>query len=385
MKAMSRREFVKSTSTAAAATTFGVFPNPFSDQGVTYDKLPRWKGFNLLDFFTSNPKPSYPRLKTEEVHLKWMADWGFNFIRLPMAYPYFLRFDRSEPITTDRMEKFHRKRVREMDQIIEWADKYGIHVSLNLHRAPGFCINSGFVEPYNLWYSEQALDDFCAQWAFWAKRYRRYSPSQISFDLLNEPCLREDMNDQYSERKAVPGPVYRNLIMRASRAIKNENPKALIIADGNNIGADVITEATDLEVAQSCRGYTPHIISHYKAEWAFKDFSQLPQPEWPITHQNTVYDRVFLEQCYEPWIALTRQGIGVHCGECGCYKETPHDVFLAWFGDVLSIFKENQIGFALWNFIGDFGILDSRRKDVTYKTWNGHQLDEKLLKLLADL
>lgn len=30
----------------------------------------------------------------------------------------------------------------------------------------------------------------------------------------------------------------------------------------------------------------------------------------------------------------------------------------------------------------DFGILDSNRKDVKYKDWHGHQLDEKMLQLL---
>jgi aryl-phospho-beta-D-glucosidase BglC (GH1 family) len=55
---------------------------------------------------------------------------------------------------------------------------------------------------------------------------------------------------------------------------------------------------------------------------------------------------------------------------------------LAWFGDILEIFNENKIGFALWNFRGDFGILDSERKDVNYVDWYGHKLDKKLLDLM---
>ena len=54
-----------------------------------------------------------------------------------------------------------------------------------------------------------------------------------------------------------------------------------------------------------------------------------------------------LEEYYKPWIGLTKQGVGVHCGECGCWNKTPHDVFLAWFNDLLSILHENKIGFAL--------------------------------------
>jgi hypothetical protein len=59
-------------------------------------------------------------------------------------------------------------------------------------------------------------------------------------------------------------------------------------------------------------------------------------------------------------------------------------VFLAWFSDVLDILKQNNIGFALWEFIGSFGILDSGRTDVEYKDWYGHKLDAKLLKLMQD-
>jgi endoglucanase len=71
----------------------------------------------------------------------------------------------------------------------------------------------------------------------------------------------------------------------------------------------------------------------------------------------------------------------VHCGECGCWRRTPHDVFIAWFTDVVDILSSNNIGFALWNFIGDFGILDSNRTDVAYEGWHGHKLDKVLLDL----
>jgi hypothetical protein len=72
----------------------------------------------------------------------------------------------------------------------------------------------------------------------------------------------------------------------------------------------------------------------------------------------------------------------VHCGECGCWNKTPHAVFLAWFGDVLDILKQNKIGFALWEFSGDFGLINSGRTDVDYENWYGQKLDKKLLDLL---
>jgi endoglucanase len=272
--------------------------------------------------------------------------------------------------------------VDNIDKTVTLAHKYGMHVSLNLHRAPGYCVNAGFNEPYNLWTDQAALDAFCFHWNMWAKRYKRVSKKKISFDLVNEPSMREDMNDQHSKRSSVPGEAYRKVAKAAVEAIRSENPDRIVIADGNDIGNTVIPEITDLNIAQSCRGYTPGIISHYKAPWANKDPENLPEPKWPGQVGDRYLSRSILEDYYKPWIALAAQGVGVHCGECGCWNKTPHNVFLAWFEDLLDILNNEKIGYALWEFQGDFGLLNSRRADVAYEDWHGQKLDRKLLTLL---
>ncbi len=379
---MQRRTFIQNTGlvTAALSTTG---PGAFAlakPAATTKNKLPKWKGFNLLDFFS--PDPSRRRRGTQEDHFKWMQDWGFDFVRLPMAYPHYLTFDRSRNITPEEVYQIDQQAVDRIDQLVLLAHKYNLHVSLNLHRAPGYCVNAGFNEPYNLWTDQAALDAFCFHWTMWAKRYKNTSSEKISFDLLNEPGMRADMNDQHSKRGTVPGEVYRKMAKAASEAIRKENPTHLIIADGNDTGSSVIPEITDLDIAQSCRGYTPGIISHYKAPWANKNPDQLPEPKWPGQVGEKYLSRAMLDTFYKPWIELVNKGIGVHCGECGCWNKTPHDVFLAWFGDVLNILSTNGIGFALWEFIGDFGILNSGRTDVAYEDWHGYKLDRKLLTLL---
>jgi hypothetical protein len=56
------------------------------------NKLPRWKGFNLLDFYSPDPTPA--ARPTTDQHFRWMRDWGFDFVRIPIAYPHYLKFDR---------------------------------------------------------------------------------------------------------------------------------------------------------------------------------------------------------------------------------------------------------------------------------------------------
>ena len=375
---MKRRDFIKTTGMSAAAIS--LVDDAFSGIEKPTTKIPKWKGFNLLDFFSPNPMGQ--RIKTTEEHFKWMRDWGFDFVRIPMAYPSYLKFDRSRNILPEEVYNIDNESVDKIDSLVDLAHKHKLHVSLNLHRAPGYCINAGFHEPYNLWKDQAALDAFCFHWSMWAKRYKNVSLKKISFDLLNEPSMIEDMNDQHSKKSAVPGESYRKLAIAAAAAIRKENPKHLIIADGNSGGNYVIPELADLDIAQSCRGYYPGAISHYKAPWANKDVNNLPEPKWPGRVGDKDFSRAMLETFYQPWIDLAKSGVGVHCGECGCWNKTPHDVFLAWFGDVLDILSQNNIGFALWEFSGSFGILDSGREDVNYVDWYGHKLDKKLLDLM---
>jgi endoglucanase len=274
------------------------------------------------------------------------------------------------------------KVVDEIERLVFLANKNNLHVSLSLHRAPGYCVNAGFNEPYNLWKDEAAQKAFIFHWEMWAKRLKEVSRDKVSFDLVNEPSMREDMNDQFGNRESVPGAVYRKVAKETSEAIRKFNPSRIIVADGNDVGSSVIPEITDLDIAQSCRGYFPHYISHYRAPWVYKNPDTAPMPVWPGTIDNKYFGRESLEKFYRPWVGLVRRGVGVHCGECGCWRETPHDVFLAWFGDVLDILTRNGIGYALWNFRGDFGILDSGRKDIEYTDWHGHKLDLRMLNLL---
>lgn len=376
---MHRRTFIKNTGAVVAAGAAVSSGFSFKNQNAK-NKLPKWKGFNLLDFFS--PDPTSGRKPTTEEQFKWMSDWGFDFVRIPMAYPAYVKFDRSRNITPEEVYQIDEQAVDRIDKLVTTAHKYNIHVSLNLHRAPGYCVNAGFNEPYNLWTDQKALDAFCFHWNMWAKRYKGVSNKKISFDLLNEPSMREDMNDQHSKRSSVPGAVYRKLAIAASEAIRKENPMHLIIADGNDVGSSVIPEIADLDIAQSCRGYHPGAISHYKAPWAMKDTTNVPEPKWPGQVGDKYLSRAMLESFYKPWIDMVGKGVGVHCGECGCWNKTPHAVFLAWFGDVLDILTSNGIGFSLWEFAGDFGVLDSRRDDVAYEDWHGHKLDRKLLTLM---
>jgi endoglucanase len=324
-------------------------------------KLPRWRGFNLMEFFTVHSDGD-----VQEDDYRWMADWGFNFVRLPMCYTLW--------IEDDDPHRFSEPMLRKVDRAVELGRRYGLHTCLNFHRAPGFSVNPERTEPYNLWKDPQALDDFCLHWTTFARRYHGIPSDQLSFNLVNEPIA------------PVPGVMTREdheRVMRtAVAAVHAVDPQRLIILDGLSWANWPLTELADLPVAQSCRAYAPMGVSHYKASWV--NGESFPAPQWPGSWNSdgSLWDRGTLKAHYQKWADLAAHGVGVHCGEGGAFIYTPHDIVLRWLGDVLEILQSFNIGYALWNLRGGFGILDSERSDVNYEDWHGHKLDRDLLKLL---
>ena len=336
--------------------------------------LPRWRGFNLLEMYlaSSGPEPFH------ENDFRWIADWGFDFVRLPLSYTHWT-VD-GDPLRIDE------RGLERVDHAVTLAGRYGLHVCLNLHRAPGYCVNTERREPFNLWRDPAALKAFCLHWSLLAHRYRGISTARLSFDLVNEPPrpLPRVFSGLARRHGGFTRARHERVVRAAVAAIREVDARRLIIVDGLNYGRLPCPELADLPgVAQSCRGYEPFELSHYRADWVPRG-GRWREPGWPLRrdHFGRRWNRARLEKTYVPWVGMIGRGVGVHCGELGCHHHTPHAVFLAWLEDLLAVLSGHGIGWALWNFRGPFGVLDSRRSDVEYEPWHGHQCDRRLLTLL---
>jgi len=499
---MNRRTFIK---VSAAAVVAGCATPPMGRRlpEASWQKLPRWRGFNLLEKFNVGKNTAFV-----EADFQWMSDWGFNFARLPMDYRCWAKTPEAE---------FNEPTMKEIDQAIQWGGKYGVHVWINFHRAPGYTVAKP-PEPRDLW-TDTGIQDLCARhWATFARRYKGIPNSRLAFNLFNEPARIEPS-------------VYREVVGKMVAAIRAEDPHRLIVADGLEWGQKPVPELTDLQIAQATRGYAPAHLTHYKAGWVHSE--GFPPPAWPRPmafgllhgpaqkelhralilsgpfskaaqlriHVGTVSNRATLvveadgqtvftkefvcgpgagewkkaiykepwkiyqnlydrdysttipagtnevrlrlsagdwlqvsqigvrsadgredvlgltaeygktpvpirytpdnaavpfqtdqmedrlwlwDKMIEPWKKLQEQGVGVMVGEWGAFNQTPHDVTLRWMRDCLTNWKLAGFGWALWNFRGSFGILDSNRADVAYEDFRGHKLDRKMLKLLQE-
>ena len=394
-----RRKFLQGMSAAAAAGLLNLPANAAPGPALpapTAAKLPRWRGFNLLEKFIARLQNTAFR----EADFAWMAEWGFNFVRLPMSYhcwsdPHDWHLIR-EPV------------MKEIDAAVALGKQYGIHVCLNFHRAPGYSVDRSQAEPFNLWSDDPALEACVYHWRHFAARYRDIPNSALSFDLINEPGMKND-------HELLDDATYARVVQALVAGIRAESPDRLIIADGLSWGRIPVPALVGLGIGQSTRGYEPMEVSHWKADWVGGS-DQWSQPTWPLPatparvagdqHQLAGFRQVFkdnpivqrftgedaltqdwnrarlVRQLIKPWQDLEAMGVGVHVGECGAHNRTPHEVVLAWLRDLTGCWRDAGWGWALWNLRGTFGILDSERTDVRYENFRGHKLDRALLELL---
>jgi endoglucanase len=368
---MNRRDFICAAAGGATALMLpsrspGATPAP-NPSSVKQPVIPRWRGFNLTELTGGKRGQRYV-----ERDFAWMTRWKMDFARLPLSYWAWS--------TPEKWMEIDEDALKPIDEAIEWGRQYGVHINLNLHRIPGYCVNGREREPHQLFDSphdemSRALEAAVHHWSTLARRYRHIPSTQLSFDLFNEPPWMKT-HDRYVE-------VARALVA----AIREVSPERLIVADGADIGQTPVLGLVDLGLVQSTRGYLPKMVSHYTATWVPKnEFESFEPPTWPMKDaQGVLWDRAKLRtMLIEPWRPLVERGVPVHVGEWGCFVKTPHEACLGWMKDLLALWKEAGWGWAMWNLRGGFGIVDSGRADVAYEDFEGHKLDRRMLELMLE-
>lgn len=238
------------------------------------------KGFNLLGKFdVSWSNNGFPETEFSMIH-----QLGFNFVRLPLDYRTFTKAGDWNTFVETEMVK--------IDKAVQYGIKYGVHVCINFHRAPGYCVNSTTLpanQQLNLWTDAAAQDMFVKHWEFFANRYKAIAPDQLSFNLVNEPTN-------------VTSDVYVSIMKKAIQAIHAISPERIIFVDGMDYGSKIIASLKDeVNVAQSIHCYDPSGLTHYKAEWV-DGAANWAVPTWPMLWVSN-----FL---YGPWKSDWKSALG---------------------------------------------------------------------------
>ncbi len=243
----------------------------------------RQKGFNLLGKFDV----SWSNSGFTQKEFATIKDLGFNFVRLPLDYRTFTQ--------AGNWDKFTETEMLKIDKAVEWGALYNIHVCINFHRAPGYCVNSTTLpvnQQLNLWTDSIAQKAFVNHWEFFANRYKNIPAERLSFNLVNEPSN-------------VTEAVFVSVMKKAIKAIHSITPNRVIFVDGLDYGRKILLSLKGMpNIAQAMHSYDPFQLTHYKASWV-SGSSDWPVPQWPMLNISNYL--------YGPWKSdfkstLTLQG-----------------------------------------------------------------------------
>ncbi len=152
-----------------------------------------------------------------EADMKRLAGWGANTVRLAFSY--------NDLETDDNPAVWKEDGFKDIDDVAQWAKRYGIFLILDMHVTPG----GQSPQPYcaggrnSLWTDATEQTRFVALWAEIARRYHD-RPEVAAYELMNEPG---------SPQKKTPG-LLRAIDQRAIDAIRAVDPGKVIVVGGDN-------------------------------------------------------------------------------------------------------------------------------------------------------
>ena len=229
-----------------------------------------------------------------QADIKQIKNWGFNAVRLPIHYEYFVN-EGSPDVWKDQGFLL-------LDDVIAWCKTEGIYAIIDLHAAPGGQSNNA-ISDYDsskpsLWESAANQTKAVELWRKLSERYKNEA-WVAGYDLINEPAWN------------IPnGTDLRNIYGRMTDAIRANADNHILFIEGNWYANDFtgLTPAWDANMVYSFHKY------------------------WSTNNENDV-----------KWITdfRTAQNRPIWCGEHG---ENSNDHFTK----TAELFKANNIGSSWW-------------------------------------
>jgi len=280
--------------------------------------------------------------KTETFFVKWrenhftkqdvdsLAAWGFNSIRIPMHYNLFTLPIEKEPVSGENT--WIETGFDHIDDVLEWAEPYGIYVILDMHATPGgqgtgSDINDYDPSKFSLWESQENKDKLVALWTRIADRYKD-NEWIGGYDLINE-----------THWDLPGGTDLRNLFVDITDGIRSVDSNHTLFIEGNWYANDF-------------SGLTPtwddNMVYSFHKYWSYNDTASI---QWVLDLRE-------------------EHNVPLWMGESGENSNT-------WFTDAIKLFEDNGIGWAWWTMrkIGDIDspyavdINPGYQKILDY--WNG--------------
>lgn len=330
------------------------------------------QGINIGGYLSqcNHQKEHYDNFFCEN-DVRQIFEWGFDHIRLPFDYS----------VVQDQDGNKISEGIERLKDNVIWAQKYGLNIILDLHKASGYDFNfAGDKEQNNLFSSEELVQKFLALWRIIAKEFGAYK--NVAFELLNEVVENENAS------------AWNVLIKRAVEAIREISPLTPIIYGGIRWNRADTLKLLDLPVSDNIiytfHFYEPLYFTHQKAHWV--DNISMDDVSYPSTMDEFILRSAalgiqgeavtmsksatmgpeFIQEMVETAVTTAKEaGVPLYCGEFGVIDQAPVEDTLRWFQDTLSVYNKYDIGHAIWTYKQmDFGLTDDHYKPIQEQMLN---------------
>jgi aryl-phospho-beta-D-glucosidase BglC (GH1 family) len=335
-------------------------------EGVNKVRIERLaKGVNLSYWmWLNNGEPTELEKRFPDSDFELMTKLGLTHVRIPVEMANL--YDPQQP------ESLNQKNLSLLAEGIEKILTYKLAVIVDLHSI--FFQDGGVDFSGPLGKDESFTETFTYFWGNLAKYLSRLNPDWVYLEPMNEPVL-------IGQEEKWP-PLQKTII----RAIRENAPQHTILATGaqwsNPETLLKLQPLDDPNVLYNFHFYEPHIFTHQGADWApepAKYLHDIPYPSSPESIQqaielNNTDEAKKAIQSYgeERWNAkkieskiagvvawANKNNVTVICNEFGAYRDVcPPQFRSLWIHDVRVALEKHSIGWSMWDFDKDFGMIN---------------------------
>jgi endoglucanase len=259
-----------------------------------------------------------------------------------------------------------------LDAAVKMILDAGLAVELDMHPDSDF--------KARLAKEDEFVERFADYWNMVAKHYASWDRDRVFFEILNEP----EMLDAYR---------WYGVEAKLAAAIRRGAPANTIIAAGARWDDDndmvFLEPLPDTNVIYVFHFYEPHIFTHQGATWGSYYWTFLRNLHYPSSPENAMKVAAALPEArdrYEVirygqdhWDAARieaeinqadewakQRGVPLICNEFGVFRDfaDPQDR-ARWINDVRSALERHNIGWAMWDYSGNFGVATKENGKAT--------------------
>jgi len=220
--------------------------------------------------------------------------------------------------------------------------------------------------------TQSGADQFIMLWRVLAKHFVGRDPNRFFFELMNE----SEEQDSYR---------WSGLESAAVKAIRDIDGQHTIIASGahyDSLGDLLTTEIiSDSNIIYNFHFYEPYPFTHQGATWGSIEWNYFKNIPYPVTPgqiaeltknipEDAARYQLYLygEEGWNATLILQRiafaaawgheRHVPVLCNEFGAFRDTaPPDSRARYLHDVRTALEKNGIGWGVWDWSGNFGLV----------------------------